>query len=466
MASLTDRLTLAARALVGLFDDRSANAAYGLLPGISPGAIGASPVRGTRQALEGYSKMPWLRAASNRVGSSFASVEWKLYTAGKPGKKAIRDRGLQRAGYLERKQLIRQKQQTADLQEIESHILLDGLDGTGGYHTGVSLRKTTMIHLDLTGEAFWVKERNGAGAPITFYPIPPNWVTATPTPEHRFYRVDFRGWQGEIPDTEVLWFCDPDPANPYGRGSGLALSLGDELDIGEYASKYIRQFFANNARPDILISPKGENATMVPAETLRLEQRWTDSLQGFWRAFKPFFMSRPVEVTMFEQSHFDKMQMSELRKAERDTILHVWGLPPEIFGILESSNRSTIDAAWYLMSLVVLVPRLEFFRSVLQERLIPEYDERLILDYVSPVSEDREFILKAAQIAPWAPNVDEWRDMMGRPPLENGAGKVHMVPINLTAMVNIAEPPPPPEPIIIPSPIPPEPAPVGGKGRR
>lgn len=427
--AFADRLAIAVKAVVGLFDESSSQAAFRLFPGINPAAVGESPVRGVRQTLEGYSKMPWLRGVASRVGDGFAAVDWELYRTGppSPNPRTSHDLRIQRAGPTQRKALLKQTQAAGELREVTDHIFLDLQQRPNPFQTGQAFRKLTMIHLDLVGEAFWIKERNGTGAPSALYPIPPNWVTATPTPNHRFYQVGFRGWQADIPDTEILWLKDPDPANPYGRGSGLAMTLGDELDTDEYAAKAIKQSFLNMNLPEALVFPKSP-ATLSQANTDRLEQYWNNRNQGFWRQFKAHFLGQEVGVFEFQKSDLRKMQMAEIRKDERDRIINVWGIPPEIFGIIESSNRSTIDSSWYLFAMLVLVPRLEFFRANLQEFLIPEWDDRLILDYVSPVSEDREFALRAAQAAPWSLMVDEWRQAQGQAPLPDGRGQVLMVP--------------------------------------
>ena len=42
-----------------------------------------------------------------------------------------------------------------------------------------------------------------------------------------------------MPPEDVIVFKDPDPANPYGRGSGIGKALGDELDTDEFAAQHI-----------------------------------------------------------------------------------------------------------------------------------------------------------------------------------------------------------------------------------
>jgi HK97 family phage portal protein len=442
--SLSDRLSVAAKAVVGIFSDDSASQAHGMLGGIFGGQAGDPPHRGTANILEAYSTMPWLRAVAQRVATAVASssTQWRLYAPSSGNRRDVRL--IQRAASHEtRKQLIRKAE--GELVPINDHILLDALGRANSYMVGQSLFKVTQIHLDLVGESFWIKERNNFGAPVEFWPVPPDWVQSTPTPEDRSFRVSFKGWQGKIPDTEVLWMAELDPSNPYSRGTGMARSLSDELETDEYAAKHTRQLFFNRARPDMIIWPKQQGAHDIglqAEQVRRLEERWLDGHQGFWRAFKPFFVGREINVHEVNQS-LQELQLVELRKHERDTIVQVFGIPPELLGILQNSNRATIESADYLFSRWVVAPRMEFLRSQLQERLLPEYDDRLVLDFVSPIAEDREHMLQASKAAPWALKVDEWRVLQGQEPLDDEEGQVHMMPLNLIPVVTPSVPPAP-----------------------
>ena len=442
MGALGSRVRLAVKALVGLYSDRALTEAYGLLAGMHP-VVGAPPVRGTRQMLEAYSTMPWLRAVAAKVSAAVAATEWELYAP--PGGRR-RDALVQRATFPSRGAVIREAVASDTLRRVESHLLLDTLHAANSFLVGPALLRVTQIHLDLVGEAFWIKDRNALGAPIGFWPIPPDWVQETATPRHRFHKVGFAGWRGEIPDTEVLWMVDPDPANPYGRGSGLARTLADELETDEYAARHAKMVFLNRARPDLIIWPeetKHDAGTIGRQEAERLAERWRAEHQGFWRAALPYFATRKIGVHVIDQD-FQQLQLTELRRFERDTIIQAFTMPPEEMGIIENSNRSTIDSADYLFKKNIVVPRVEFLRAYLQERLVPEYDERLVLHYRSPVEEDRAAQRAAATVAPWALRVDEWRAMQGVPPLEDGKGKVFIMPTNVVPVADPTVPPPSP----------------------
>ncbi|MCR4375694.1 MAG: phage portal protein [Acidobacteria bacterium] len=441
MAKLTlkERWYLARQALAGGMNVAPGSVGWDLLNRMWPGAVGDAPRRGTLQMLEAYSTSPWLRAVEGRIASGTAAVQWELYAVKRPGAaKAIRASEIQRAPHKVRKSLLLEREAAGDLVALKEHLFLTAMDRGNPYLTGLALRKLTQLYLDLTGNCYWLKERNGMGKPMAFWPLAPQWIVNLPTVTHPFFRVSARGWQADIPATEVLWMADPDPVQPYGHGTGPAQAAGDEIDTDEAMAKTVKQKFYNRARPDLVIMPKSEHDTISAPDRVRLEQQWLNESQGFWRWFKPFFASRPVEIKELSQD-LQALQFVDLRKFERDTIMQVTGgIPPEMLGILESSNRATISAAKYLMDTQVLIPRLEFQRAYYQEKLIPEYDDRLIVDYISPVDEDAAQQLEAMKAAPFAPMIDEWRKIQGLPPLEAGAGQVHMVPTLMTPMESFA----------------------------
>lgn len=56
------------------------------------------------------------------------------------------------------------------------------------------------------------------------------------------------------------------------------------------------------------------------------------------------------------------------------------------------------------------MPRLEDIRMTLQNQLIPFFDDRLIVDYESPIIEDKEHQLKVMEAMPGAFTINEWRE--------------------------------------------------------
>ena len=379
-----------------------------------------SPRRGVRELLKIYSESPWLRAVVGKIAKSVADTQWMLAAKKDASGRFIRSHEYQARGVDD-----------IDLDKVElifDHPLLDMFRiGTGNPRlNGFQVFQVTQEHLDLAGEAFWLLERNNLGIPVGIWPLPPSWIRTFPSASNPWYEVvaTSSGVVTQIPVTEMIPFIDPDPEDPYSRGSGISGSLDDEIQVDEYAAKHQKSFFLNRARPDIIIS--GQNISKQ--DTARLEQKWLGDHQGFWKSFKPLFFSQKIDVKELSQT-FESMQMVQIRKFERDTFISVFGAPPEKMGVIGESKRSTIAAADFLWNKDVIKPRVEMIRRTCQQLLVPMFDERLILTYKTPVVQDDEHKLKVMERAPWSLTVNEWRKDQGRASL-GAAGDVLMIPLN------------------------------------
>lgn len=398
----------------------------GMLAGINRSTIDP-PKRGTREHLEVYETSPWPRAVGDKVATAVACGYFRVLTVSRNGRVA-RDARLQRAPMDVRTKLLSAAR--PNVREVESHPFLDALAKPNPFMDQMQLLKVTELHVDFVGDAFWLKERNGLDTPSGYWPIPPQWVMETPTVDKPTFRFGYKGWQATVPMSEVFWLHEPAPANPYTRGTGIGWTLGDEIQVDEYAAKMAAAFFFNRARPDFVFA-----TGLSEDETKRLEMDWTSRLQGFYRAHKPYFLAGDAvdlqkQIREFQQPTMEQLVYPNLRKVQRDIILQVWGVSPEIFGIVENSNRATIEAAEYLFTKWVVAPKLERLRAALQREFIEEFDDRGIIDFDSPVAEDKTHQLAVMAKAPQAFQQDEWRAAAGYEPLGGPLGKAYLVPLN------------------------------------
>lgn len=384
------------------------------------------PKRETKEHLEVYEAAPWPRAVGEKVAQAVACCEFELLTVSRNGK-TVRDSRFQKAGMEARARLL--ERHKAEVREVQEHPFLESLAHPNPYMDQHGLLKLTELHLDFVGDAFWLKDRNGLGAPVGYWPIPPHWVMETPTTDRPTFRFGYRSWQATVPAKEVQWYHEPSPANPYMRGTGIGWSLADEIQVDEYAAKMAAAFFFNRARPDFVFV-----TGMSEDETRRLEQDWVSRLQGFWRAHRPYFLAGEIDLSKaikeFQQPTMEQLVYPNLRKVQRDIILQTWGVPPELFGIVENSNRATIEAAEYLFLRYVVAPKAERLRSALQRMFIEEFDPKGIIHVDSPVPEDKARQLDAMRAAPWVPTFDEWRAVQGLAPVGNGVGSSRAMPMN------------------------------------
>jgi hypothetical protein len=391
------------RAVAGMFSSGT-TAGRTMMSNLWGSRVGDPPIRGTREFLQVYETSPWVRAVAGRVSSAVGSTTWTLDA----GSKTVPD----------------------------NHLMLRTLRKPNPQMSGHTLFKVTQLSLDLVGDSFWYKGRNGLRGVVELWPIPPHWVAELPTPSRPYFRVQYFAWNENIPESEVLWISDPSPADPYRRGAGVVRAQSDELETHEYASKHAKQLFWNRAIPDFVVMDEDAG----PEEITRHEQAFLQKLQGFWRWYKPYFTNRKLEFWQPQQMNLENLTMVPLLKHQRDTIVQAWGFPPEQLGIVETSNRATADASDFILEKRVIKPRRDFLRDALQALLVPEYDERLVVGYVDTVPEDKEHRLNVAKAGPHALELDEWRALMGLKPVGGELGRARLVPLNSYLTVDPLDP--------------------------
>ncbi len=291
------------------------------------------------------------------------------------------------------------------------HPLAELLDTGNSLLTGVALRRLTAQHLELAGEAFWLKDRGADGAPAAFYPLPPTWVLDLPGGADGAYRIALpAGRQVLVPAADIVCFRDPDPRNPYGRGLGTAGALADELALDEATARFLAAFFENHARPDLIVTGTRE-APLSEDGARRLAEVWDGRHRGAARAHRPFFTSGALDIHELGGS-FQTQHLVDLRRFSRDAVVQAYGLPPEKLGILAASNRATIEASDLIFAKDVLLPRLELMRAALQRDLEADWPG-VEIGYDSPVAADRAFQLQVMTAAPDLFSPEEWRALAG-----------------------------------------------------
>lgn len=277
---------------------------------------------------------------------------------------------------------------------IGEHELYDVLErpvATFPELDGWTLRYLTFAYIDLVGECGWLKVRDGRKI-IALLPIPKAWIISKPTVGNHFFEIMPYGTLGGIsltvPSEDFIYFRDVDLSDPYGSGKGLSESLADELETDEYASKYQKNFFFNDATPPYIVT--GYQGNEQGAD--RLKKSLKEKIGGFRKAREPAVLTGAMDIKPIGIAP-KELDMIESRKFLRDECLQHYQLPPEIFGIIENSNRATIDSSFYLTQKNVIIPRLKFFERVLNNQLLNEYDD-LICRHKTQVIEDEDLNLR------------------------------------------------------------------------
>ena len=294
------------------------------------------------------------------------------------------------------------------------------------WNTYPQFMKILVSWYETVGEAPIIKERNLKGDVVGLYPLNPMDIIHYPDGTQDYYTISMPGTQKgsmDIAKEDIIFWYDPDPKNPY-RGWGLAQALIDELQTDEYAAKHTKSWFYNRATPELIVSIPGVRQEQLE----QAKNHWLQNNLGFMKAFKPHFVNYQVQVHPITQN-FSDMQLVELRKFERNIILNVYGVPPEIFGIIENSNRSTIAAATAILTRGVIAPRILDFEAVMNKYFFSEVG--LQIKYQKVAKESIEMLIEIMKSMPWAFTVDEIRTIAGLQKLGDERGDYIAVPVNM-----------------------------------
>lgn len=323
-----------------------------------------APDRASAELPDLYGKSPRLDPV-RYIAKSCASEELKLY----------------------KKSDYRKNGENAEI--IGGHELYDLLDHpvpTFPEIDGWTLRYLTFAYIDLVGECGWLKVRDGRKI-IALLPIPKAWILKKPTiGEHYFEIMPYGSLGGislQVLPEDFIYFKDVDLNDPYGNGKGISESIADELETDEYASKYQKNFFYNDATPPYVVTGYKGNEQGADKLKATLKQK----IGGFRKAREPMVLSGEMDIKPLGMSP-KELDMVQSRRFLRDECLQHYQLPPELFGIVENSNRATIDSSLYLAQKNVIIPRLRFFERVLNNQLLNEYDDLICLHKVRVIEDD------------------------------------------------------------------------------
>lgn len=325
-----------------------------------------------------------------------------------------------------------------DAEPIGDHPIYDLLENPIPDHPefdGFMVRYLTTVYVELNGECFWVILRDQKGRPREIYPVPSQWCIQTPTAAQPWYLIvplqNTAGASMQIDPRDIVWFKNPDAVSPYGRGRGRTESIGDELESDEYAAKFGKNFFYNNATPEAVMTIPGINDASLKA----FKADWNAAHQGIINASKMGFLGFDAKIQKLQDSP-KEMDFIATREFLRDMTNQHWRVPPEMMGILNNSNRATIESADYLYKKNVVSPRLIRWDTTVNRQLMPMWGVEWAIKSENVVPEDKEFNLKVASEG-WTSGAlsrDQWLIMNGKPAIGGEFGSQYLVPFNMVAV--------------------------------
>ena len=308
----------------------------------------------------------------------------------------------------------------------DTHEALDILDGVNPFQTGPELKWMTAMHLEATGNAYWLLHgvKSATDKPDMIYIMNPanvkvamdktSWPYVITGYEYTIDNIKYR-----YKPYEVLHFKYPDPNDPY-DGIGTIQSIAPWIDNDNYAMEYNRQFFLAGAHMDGVF----ETEYTTEEQVANMKIAFESSHQGVENSHKTGFLPKGVHWKATQTSQKD-MDFVNLLGMTRDFILAGFRVSRTVLGTAESdTNRATAETADYVFAKRTIKPKMTLICSYLNEFYVPRFGKNIYITFKDPTPEDKNFRVQEMQASvgsqPVISTNEARREFMGLGPVEGG----------------------------------------------
>jgi HK97 family phage portal protein len=273
------------------------------------------------------------------------------------------------------------------------HQALNVINKPNDFFSRFKLFELDQTYLDLTGESYWVIERDPrATFPTGIWSVRPDRMDPVPHPEKYL-----AGWIYTSPDgqekiplgtDEVIQVTYPNPMDPQ-RGLGPVQSILVDADCSRYSAAWNKNFFFNSALPGGVIAV---DHRMADDEWDEFQERWMASHRGMRAAHRVGMLEGGMTWIPNAMSMRD-MDFAELRNLSRDVIREAFRMHKVMTGVSDDVNRANAQTGEEVFSNWGVVPRLDRRKDVINNFFLPMFGstgENVEFDYIRPTPTNRE----------------------------------------------------------------------------
>jgi len=376
------------------------------------GGSAADGARGLSLSIQAYRENPNAWGLVSKIATAVAETEWvalrprigrgqgQFRTIAKFDDEAL-SRRIWGASPARRLALARRgwaMKSAEDLIESELFDLVDGrstlLDVWMAGNKDMSafdVRFTLAANYLLAGGVYTVIERNAIGQALRLYPFPVRKVSKS----GKTYKAEDGDCKFSDLDPMDVWMWRAiDPAAPYSSVAGLGAAIATELGIDEQAAQVAARRFSSNGTPPGVFVIQG--ASEEDLDQIRDEYAARSNIEDVGRLM---WLGEKVEYVQVGESLAD-MAVESLRDQARKRIRQAAGVPPEIMGDVEDSNRATSAEAQRIFATRVVEPICRSMADFVNRWLPEAIGTDDVLSYLSPVGEDSEAKMELLKTSP------------------------------------------------------------------
>jgi len=283
----------------------------------------------------------------------------------------------------------------ADFEEVvDGHPVLELLAVANPWVNGFDATVLRVVWQELTGNAYLHVVTNELGVPGQLLPMPPQWVRIIPDADK--FVAGYRYGVGDeqsvtlAPD-EVIHFRRPNPRNLwYGMGKLEAAWGAANANVALHEMDLA--MFANHARPDYLLTIKGNAGS---DELERLEKGIQSKLRGPRKSGHFLVSTTDIDLKPLQFPTKDIAGRTDVV----EEIAAVFGVPVSMLRANDPNlaSASVGYASWREMT---VLPLCRMDEETLNQRLLPMFgiEGDAVLAYDDPVPAERQMDLTEMQV--------------------------------------------------------------------
>lgn len=316
------------------------------------------------------------------------------------------------------------------------------------WQTSYDFRQTMQRALELRGNAYGEKEKDGRGRVAAVWPLEPDTVTVRVNVETRalFYEVAPQSWNpgGKrriLPRRDVLHIVGPSDNGILGKSTITAAR--EAIGLALASEKHEAKVFGNGARLSGVLTHPMKLTNEAQDAILK---DWKAKYQGAENSGKTALLAEGMKFEPVAMTNEDA-QFLELRGAQTAEIARFFRIPPHKIADLSKATFSNIEHQALEYVTDSLLPRLVRWEQRLTEELLDEEEildgyffEFLVDGLLRGDIKSRYEALNIARNA-GVINADEWREKENWNPIGGEEGEMRWRPANMVPADSPIAPP-------------------------
>jgi len=307
-----------------------------------------------------------------------------------------------------------------------------------GFQTAVELMEMGQGHLCLRGNAFFRLETNRADELIAIVPLHPDKMKLKLLDGGviEYHYQQSIGTPRVFSAEEIMHVKGMSSDGLIGY-SPITIGAGT-IALSQAAERYGSRFFNNSATPSGILSHPGK---LKPEARSNIKQSW-QAAHGAGKQHSVALLEEGLAWTAMSVSP-EEAQFLETRKFQAEEVARLFNVPPHLLMLLDRSTFSNVVEQNKAFAVNCIRPWAIRWEQAIRKSILERFGDRSLSTEFEMDALLRPDTMARAQanqilLQNGALSIDEWRSRENMNPLDDRAGEVHWMPLNI-APVSVAE---------------------------